>query len=155
MGPSLPFDVPANATSGRIESRVTGHGGGTGGLGCIGPAEEFCRRDHTVSIDGVVLEMFEPRRDDCATLCTLTHYGDPSAGFDYCLENPTGTIASVQAPRANWCPGSITPPKVWEPPELAQPGPHTLSWDISAVADGGSWRISATCFAFADATTTP
>ena len=39
VGPTLSFDVPQGATSGRIEYRTTGHGGGVGGIGCVGPAE--------------------------------------------------------------------------------------------------------------------
>jgi hypothetical protein len=101
-----------------------------------------------VSIDGVALLPFEPWRSDCEELCTITHYGPPSGGFDYCLENPCGAIQSVQAPRANWCPGSLTPPFVFEEAPLSAAGDHTFDWTIANVGEGGSWTVSATYFAY-------
>jgi Peptide-N-glycosidase F, C terminal len=138
----ITFTVPEGATGGRIEYRVTGHGGGASGPGCIGPAEEFCKRWHHVFIDGAEIASFEPWRDDCGDLCTLTHYGPATAGFDYCLENPMGSIASVNASRANWCPGSLTDAIVFDTGPLA-PGDHTFDWTIDGVVDGGSWTVSA------------
>lgn len=146
----LPISVPDGTVSSRLEYRVTGHGGGAAGPGCIGPAEEFCKRTHTIRVDGAELEAIKPWRSDCEKLCTITHYGPANAGFDYCLENPCGAIQSVQASRANWCPGSMTPPFVWDAPALKVPGDHTFEWAISTVTDGGVWRISATYFAFGD-----
>jgi hypothetical protein len=70
--------------------------------------------------------------------------------FDYCAENPCGAIGSVNAPRANWCPGSITPPFSLSTAPLAVPGPHTFSWALSRLEPGGSWRLSATYFALGD-----
>lgn len=140
----LEFEVPEGVTSGYIAYRVTGHGGGQGDFSCSGPAEEFCNRFHAISIDGSEHETLNPWRSDCNELCTLQHYGPTDGGFDYCLENPTGSVASVKAPRANWCPGSETPPFLIEASELSVPGAHTLEWDINKLADGGSWKISAT-----------
>ena len=107
--PASPFAVPAGATGGRIEYRVTGHGGGTD-TSCIGPAEEFCRRAHSVFVDDQKVKDLDPWRTDCANLCTLAQSGS----LTYCMENPCGALASVRAPRANWCPGSETPPFVLE-----------------------------------------
>jgi hypothetical protein len=146
----LPIKVPDGTASSRVEYRVTGHGGGATGPGCIGPAEEFCKRTFTIRVDGVDLEAIKPWRTDCEKLCTLTHYGPAGGGFDYCLENPCGAIQSVQASRANWCPGSMTPPFVWDAAGLKVPGDHTFEWAISTVTDGGVWRISATYFAFGE-----
>ena len=144
----IAFTAPAETVAGRIDYRVTGHGGGAGGLSCIGPAEEFCKRDHTVAIDSVDLPSFVPWRTDCADLCTLAHYGPLNGGFDYCQENPCGAIQSVEAPRANWCPGSLTPPFFFDEAALGVPGEHTFDWTIANVADGGSWVVSATYIAY-------
>jgi hypothetical protein len=116
-------------------------------LGCIGPAEEFCDRIHTIRFDDVDFFEFHPWRTDCANFCTLTYYQNPNGGgFNHCLENPCGSVQSVQAPRANWCPGELTPP-VYLEPEL-WPGEHTMEWGVNAIAEGGSWRTSVTYFAF-------
>lgn len=153
-GPPAPvtFDVPEGTTATRLEYRATGHGGGTGDNECLGPAEEFCARFHHVTIDGTEVhdDYLVPWRYDCDQLCTVAHYGPPGGGFDYCLENPCGAIQSVRAPRANWCPGSLTPPFTWDPPALRTPGPHTFAVAVDHVAPGGSWRLSAVVYAFGE-----
>jgi hypothetical protein len=149
-GDAIGFDVPAGVTSGRIEYRTTGHGGGANGVGCIGPAEEFCRRMHTATLDGAELAKVEPWRTDCQNLCTITHQGAAGSGFDYCKENPCGAIQSVRAPRANWCPGSMTPPFTWQAPALGMVGHHTLKLDVSTILPGGSWRSSAVYFGYGE-----
>jgi hypothetical protein len=141
---SYPFVVPAGATGGRIEYRATGHGGGAAGPSCIGPAEEFCRRRHDFYFDGnpTPIAELDAWRTDCDQLCTLAHYGPSSGGFDYCLENPCGAIASVRAPRANWCPGSVTPPLILDLFDYG-PGPHDFRYAIPGALPGGLWRVSA------------
>ncbi len=136
------FDVPEGVAYSLLEYRITGHGGGTD-AGCIGPAEEFCQRIHTLTVDGVPAATERPWRADCDTLCTLTHQGPPDGGFDYCLENPTGAIASVNAPRANWCPGDVTPPLVYDFEAYRSPGSHRFEADVDRIAPGGHWRTSA------------
>ncbi len=147
---AIPFTVPEGTKGSRIEYRVTGHGGGAADTACIGHADEFCKRRHTIFVDGEEFDSFTPWRDDCALGCTLTTNTTPPLNeFDYCLENPCGDIRSVRASRANWCPGSVTPPETWiNTPIFSRPGAHTFSWDIADVADGGSWRLSAVYFAF-------
>jgi hypothetical protein len=54
----------------------------------------------------------------------------------------------VRAPRANWCPGSVTAPFVLESPELATAGEHELSVAIDTVAEGGQWVESLVLFAY-------
>jgi len=143
---SATLTLPDGTTATRLEYRATGHGGGKD-PSCFGPAEEFCERTHHLLLDGAELQPgLAPLREDCSALCTRMHNASPS--FDYCLENPCGAIASVMAERANWCPGSLTPPLTWTP-ELA-PGPHTFAAQVDGIADGGSWRLSATLFAFGD-----
>ncbi len=149
--PALSFEAPAGTTSGRLEYRATGHGGVLGASGCgAGPAEEFCQRTHALFVDGGVVTDFIPWRADCSSLCTVAHQDVIGSGWDYCLENPCGAISSVNAPRANWCPGSETPPFLVDSPALSEPGSHDFSWVINEVADGGTWRLSATYFAFGD-----
>jgi hypothetical protein len=143
---TFPFTLPPGTTKARIEYTATGHGGGAADDACIGPAEEFCRRKHVLSLDGAVLETLDPWRTDCKTLCTLVDGGP--FGNKYCKENPCGAIGSVRAPRANWCPGSVTPAKSFEPPTLTSPGPHTLGLAIDKIADQGSWLVSAKVFAY-------
>jgi hypothetical protein len=143
--PVASFDVPAAAMAARIEYRATGHGGAMDTTGnCIGPAEEFCKRTHHVLLDGSELQNFVPWRNDCYLNCTMAQYRT----LTYCMENPCGDINSVQASRANWCPGTLTPPITWEP--MLSPGAHSFTYAIDGIVDGGSWRLSATAFLFAD-----
>ena len=143
----IPFEVPEGATGGRIEYRTTGHGGGSDNSGaCIGPAEEFCRRWHQIFVDETRWGTLQPWRADCDQLCTLTTEGS----IQYCAENPTGAIGSVRAPRANWCPGSLTPPLIVQTDELSQPGQHVFSYFIENVAPGGSWRTSSVFIAYGE-----
>ncbi|MBL8951437.1 MAG: hypothetical protein JNK82_11705 [Myxococcaceae bacterium] len=147
-GRTVSFTVPTGATSARLEYRVTGHGGGPIDPACIGPAEEFCQRAHHLFIDGAKVRQLTPWRSDCASLCTVAHYGNP--GFDYCVENPCGAMQSVRAPRANWCPGSVTEAIVLNEAALATPGPHSFGYVIDNVAPGGSWRVSAVLYVLGD-----
>lgn len=145
-------DVPPGTVRSRLEYRATGHGGDTmPDMSCGGPAEEFCHRFHTVTVDGTDVERFDAWRNDCRNGCTqVTEPGPSGAPFTYCKENPCGLIASVRASRANWCPGSVTPPRTWDVPALRQAGKHTVRYAISKVAAGGSWRLSGVYFAFGD-----
>ncbi len=145
---SLPFALPPNTTSTTIEYRVTGHGGENDpSADCIGPAEEFCKRIHTLTLDGTALDTKTPWRPDCFKVCTQVAndagYG-PSG--KYCQQNPCGAIGSVNAPRANWCPGSETPPFTYNP--TLAPGDHTFAFSISSIL--GVWRVSTTVYAYGD-----
>jgi hypothetical protein len=145
---SLPFTLPAGTTSTTIEYRVTGHGGATDtSTDCIGPADEFCKRTHTLTVDGQPLATVVPWRTDCFKLCTQVT-NDAGAGpiGKYCEQNPCGAISSVQAPRANWCPGSETPPLTYNP--TLAPGDHTFAFSIAGIM--GSWRVSTTVYAYGD-----
>ena len=150
--PSFTLRIPEGANAARLEYRITGHGGANDpSRACTGPAEEFCQREHIVELDGEEVDRFIPWRDDCGELCSDARYGSDSEGFDYCLENPCGAIRSGRASRANWCPGSLTPPRIWteaELPSLSITGEHALSWRIQGLVEGGSWRVSMLYFAF-------
>src|SRR5450631_86326 len=146
---SASFTVPEGTSDGFFEYRTTGHGQAAGDLtSCSGPAEEFCRRQHTLTLDGRTLKTFTPWRT-CAAGCTLAKT-EGDAGVDYCTENPCGAVASVKAPRANWCPGSESPPITIDTPELATAGDHRVSWQVSQIASGGIVRVSLTYYAFGD-----
>ena len=148
---SAGFSAPAGTVSGRLEYRTSGHGQGEIGDDCFGPAEEFCSRVHELTVDGTVAKSVSAYRRNCVALCSLVHLGPADAGSDYCLENPCGDLKSVRASRANWCPGSMTPPFVWDDiPALAQPGAHTLSVAIAPILAGGHWDASATYFAYGE-----
>jgi hypothetical protein len=140
-------EIPDEASRAVLEYRVTGHGGAdrAGDPACIGGAEEFCQRTHYVTAFGRP-EQLVPWRDDCDTLCTLTQEG---TNFQYCQENPCGSIQSVRAPRANWCPGDITPPFTWEADGLTG-GTRPVEFSVEGIADGGSWRTSATVYFYRD-----
>lgn len=145
------FTVPEGTTSTRIEYRATGHGGVYPSPGCSQPGEEFCKRDHRFFADGTQVDRQQPWRGDCKDLCTRATFTTAGGGsFEYCAENPCGAIQSVEAERANWCPGSVTPPIDFARPEYNTAGQHSFGWTVSPVADGGSWRVSATFFAFGD-----
>ena len=143
---TIPFTLPPNTTSTTIEYRVTGHGGvSVTDPDCIGPADEFCKRKHLLDIDGQALLSPTPWRQDCSKLCTLS---DASSPFNqpFCLQNPCGDQNSVRASRANWCPGSETPPIVYNP--TLAPGDHTFAFSIAPIA--GQWRVSTTVYAYGD-----
>lgn len=141
------FEVPEGTASARIDYVTTGHGAGSQ-FGCRGPAEEFCQRTHALSIDGAEVVRFSPWRSDCDSLCTLEHFESELLSIDYCRENPCGAPESVRAPRANWCPGSRTLPYTVEHSSLLEPGTHEFAWSAGDIADGGSFLVSATFYAF-------
>jgi hypothetical protein len=145
-----PFQVtvPPGTSKTRIEYRTTGHtlsfDGTIDRSACNGPAEEFCRRTHTLLADGLPIAEFSPYRADCSSLCKLVTR--PGTNRMYCEQNPRGAIASVRAPRANWCPGDASAPKVID--GSLSVGSHQLSWRVSGIQNGGMWRTSATLFAY-------
>ncbi len=146
---NFPFTLPEGTTRAEVQYRVTGHGGtADSSSACIGPAEEFCKRYHHVLVDGDET-VYRPWRQDCDTLCTETTNSDLGQPITFCLENPMGSMSSVRAPRANWCPGSVTPPRLFE---VATPtaGEHSFGFFIESVAQSGGWRVSAVAVAYGD-----
>jgi len=142
----LMFEVPSGVGSARIEYRATGHGAAFA-LGCIGPAEEFCRRTHELRLDGELLAELQPWRE-CTGYCTLTANDSGQGPRQFCAENPCADPNSARAPRANWCPGSMTDAFVLEAPALVVSGEHELTRNIAELAPSGVWTVSATYFAF-------
>jgi hypothetical protein len=154
---SAPFKLPAGTKKALIELRSTGHGGGSDPM-CFGPAEEFCVREHTLKFDGKAQPLagqspFYITRLDCDSLCTMkTQMNGDGTSFMYCAENPTGNIQSVQASRAGWCPGSMSPPLTWtlDVKDGATPKEHTFEYLVNHIADGGSMRVSAVVYALGE-----
>lgn len=148
--PAVPFSLPDGVAAVELEYRVSGHGGASDNVGdCIGPAEEFCKRTHHVALDGATVSTFDAWRTDCGTLCTITDNPLPVGPAKYCLENPCGLIASVQAARANWCPGDLVAPLRGPVHASLGPGPdHQFGFTIDDVVPGGSWTVSATLYAY-------
>jgi hypothetical protein len=143
------FDVPEGTTRAVVEYRVTGHGGARDPSStCIGPAEEFCKRYHHVTVDGDET-VYRPWRDDCDTLCTEESARLGTQTITYCAENPTGSMASVRAPRANWCPGSVTPPRLFDVATNGA-GSHQFGFFIEDVVQDGGWRVSAVAIAYGE-----
>jgi hypothetical protein len=133
---SIPFDVPEGSSETKVRYRVTGHGGQIEeGAECRQPADEFCKREHTIAFDGGAKTALTPWRNDCRTLCTVKHYKGNGLDLDYCAENPCGAQASVRASRANWCPGSVTPPTE-HLLEGSTKGRHTFDFSIAKIAPG-------------------
>ncbi len=147
---SLAFTVPPGTARTVVEYRATGHGGPTTNApGCFGPAEEFCTRRFTFKADGQPFDDRQLLRTNCAQLCTVTAFPSAAGGtIMACKENPCGSIGSVRASRANWCPGSVTPALVFEPPSFKTPGAHTFEFTIDRIATGGLWQVSVTVFAY-------
>lgn len=142
------FELPAGAAGVRFEYRATGHGGANvASTACRGAAEEFCRREHTLALDGMEFARLDAWRDDCGQPCTI-ETGGPDGR--YCRENPCRAIANVTNPRANWCPGSITPPLTEENAfSRLKPGAHRVRYSIGGFSEGGIWRLSAHLLVYA------
>lgn len=147
LQPDVLFTLPPGTTASVLEYRVTGHGGVSAfATGCSGPADEFCMRTHYLRLDGRELKTLSPWRDDCSSLCTMVT-GDKASPFGaYCKENPCGSPESVRAPRANWCPGSVTP--AFQVTLDAAPGQHAFFFGIDGIAPGAMWLTSAVVYAY-------
>ena len=140
------FTVPEGTASARIEVRATGHGGATTtDPAChSNPAEEFCHRTHTWTVDGTVIGRKELWVDTCQPWCVPADwFNADGTHFAYCSLNPCGNPMSVAAPRANWCPGSVTDPYLLDVPLLQAAGSHTFAFEVPGIAEGGIWRVSA------------
>jgi hypothetical protein len=146
--PEIPFSLPEGTTKASLSYTVSGHGGGAAIGDCIGPAEEFCKRTHHILLDGAEFIDFIPWRGDCTTFCTVTDNPSPKGPAKYCAENPCGAMASVNAPRANWCPSAVV--EAFTGPILLGPGAHSFGFRVDGVVPGGSWTTSAIVYAYGD-----
>lgn len=146
----IPFTLPEGTAKAELEYRISGHGGATDNVGdCIGPAEEFCKRRHHISVDGSLITSFYAWRIDCGDYCSITGNPLPVGPGNYCLENPCGAIGSVQAARANWCPGALVDPLRGPITGALGAGTdHNFQFTIDDVVEGGSWTVSAVVYAY-------
>jgi hypothetical protein len=135
----IPFSLPEGTSYVHISYLTSGHGlVPQSDSACIGGGDEFCQRQHLLAVDDEQIALVTPWRSDCDELCTVTTFDIPLRGTrEGCAENPHGTIASVRAPRANWCPASQTFPI--EGDLQLQPGEHTFGIDIADIAEGNAW----------------
>ena len=147
--PPVSFTLPEGTTKTAFSYRVSGHGGASDpSVDCIGPAEEFCKREHTVRMDGVELFKGNAWRDDCTDFCTVVKGFANNPNQSYCMENPCGAIQSVNAPRANWCPSAVVHP--FEGPTKLAAGEHEFTFEIANMYPGGNWTVSAIIYAYGD-----
>src|SRR5437762_8238486 len=95
-GGPISFTVPPGTAKTKLEYRATGHTGSAGPSSgeCIGPPEEFCKRQHTITLDGREAATFSLWREDCSSLCTLV--ARPTGQGMYCQQNPNGAPSSVR-----------------------------------------------------------
>jgi hypothetical protein len=112
--PARMVQIPAEAASVELRSFVTGHGQGN-----LQNCAEFCPKVHTYTVGAKSFQRMA-WRDDCASFCTLTRL--PGSAVQVCQESPTGVVASVRAPRANWCPGALVVPWSFDVTDVARPG---------------------------------
>jgi hypothetical protein len=86
--------IPAGASRVVVRLFTSGHGGGdpAGDPDCIGPMDEFCRRDHRILVDGGPVWT-----DEIWVTCPA-----PCSGWNAC------GWTSCEYPRAGWCPGFVT-----------------------------------------------
>lgn len=117
---STTFDVPKNVNDLKLLYTSTGHGGWDGG-------DEFNQRLNKVYMDGKLIYNEVPWRTDCGTY----RFSNPSSG------NFSNGLSSSDLSRSNWCPATLTPPKVI-PLDYLKPGKHTIQVVIEQGDDEGS-----------------
>lgn len=114
------FEIPENIEVLQLLYTSTGHGGWGGG-------DEFNQRLNKVFIDGKLIFNEVPWRTDCATY----RLSNPSSG------NFANGLSSSDLSRSNWCPATLTPPKVI-PLKGVKPGKHIIQVVIEQGDDEGS-----------------
>ncbi len=122
------FTVPENVKDLKLLYTSTGHGGWGGG-------DEFNQRQNKVFIDGKLIYNEVPWRTDCGTY----RFSNPASG------NFSNGLSSSDLSRSNWCPSTVTFPKVIHLEDLT-PGKHTIRVLIEQGEDEGSsfnhWNVS-------------
>ncbi len=114
------FDIPDKVENLKLLYTSTGHGGWGGG-------DEFNQRLNKVFVDGKLIYNEVPWRTDCATY----RLSNPSSG------NFSNGLSSSDLSRSNWCPATLTPPKIISLNNLKQ-GKHIIQVVIEQGDDDGS-----------------
>jgi hypothetical protein len=97
--------IPPSISGGRIWVLLTGHGQGN-----TENCAEFCRKLHTIDLDGQRVERIIWRDD-----CTATRTHGPQQG-------------TWRFPRAGWCPGDMVRPWTIDVPRGALLGEGNFTW---------------------------
>ncbi len=122
------FEVIKNVENLKLLYTSTGHGGWGGG-------DEFNQRLNKVFIDGKLVFSEVPWRTDCATY----RLSNPSSG------NFSNGLSSSDLSRSNWCPATVTPPKII-PLGFLKPGKHSIQVVIEQGDDEGNsfnhWSVT-------------
>ncbi len=114
------FDIPDKVENLKLLYTSTGHGGWGGG-------DEFNQRLNKIFVDGKLIYNEVPWRTDCATY----RLSNPSSG------NFSNGLSSSDLSRSNWCPATLTPPKIIPLNSLKQ-GKHIIQVVIEQGDDDGS-----------------
>lgn len=122
------FELDQNIENLQLLYTSTGHGGWGGG-------DEFNQRLNRVFIDGKLVFSEVPWRTDCATY----RLSNPSSG------NFSNGLSSSDLSRSNWCPATVTPPKII-PLDFLKPGKHIIQVVIDQGNDEGTsfnhWSVA-------------
>lgn len=131
-GYELEVEVPEDA--GRVVLYYLSSGHCTDGR----DDDEFVSKDNVISVDGTVVERFQPWRDDCRRFRDINPYtkrwSDGWWSSDYS--------------RSGWCPGDWVPPVTLDLTDHLGAGPHTVGINIEGVRPMGDddhlgyWRVS-------------
>ena len=117
---TVEFDIPDKVENLKLLYTSTGHGGWGGG-------DEFNQRLNKIFVDGKLIYNEVPWRTDCATY----RLSNPSSG------NFSNGLSSSDLSRSNWCPATLTPPKIIPLHHLKQ-GKHIIRVVIEQGDDDGS-----------------
>lgn len=124
----LSFHLDADLEQAFLRYIATGHGGWENG-------DEFVPRQHEIYMDDVLAQKLIPWRTDCGSY----RLDNPASG------NFSNGLSSSDLSRANWCPGTVTPP-FYIPLGSLKKGVHTIEVKIpQGTREGNSfsyWNVS-------------
>jgi hypothetical protein len=143
--------IPSTATQVKARLFTTGHGGVTGpSCACNAqgrPCDEFCSKQVTILVDGVIRRAVVPTRTDCSPL------GEFVCGNGTCSAWNACGCPSCTFNRSGWCPGLVACHQN-EPcdqdldatPWLAPGDTYDVHMDVRQMTPGASWANSLAVF---------